>query len=222
MNYHKRIKLEKARSKTIGQWSTTNKPNNYGNPGKKIVGNALTFGKMPGNGKFKVSSQSELYKVTTCYCQKCTDYLASLGVNVKTIPEEYGNILIELENNERPLVYDFKPRGSTPKPIAKGIIQILRALMADKKGPWTVKPFWFTTCNCTKKAVRKGECKHGKWVKPGHWQVEHFDRLSKVEQQQVQPINSRLLPQEKSGFDDKLDFETSAQMNAEFEKRFSK
>lgn len=221
MNYHRRIKLDKARAKVMGQWSTTNQKGQLGKVGKNSRGNPLTYGRLPGNGTETFWSQSELYLIEPCFCERCTKFLKeNYGIKAEW-QSEPQSVLVELESDEKFLTYDFRERGSTVVPRARGIIKILRALQADTKGPWTTKPFWFTTCNCTKKQVRKGECKHGKLVKPGHWQIEKFDQLTRVEQWQAKPVNAKVIHPEKSPYDDKIDFESRAQMNAEFEKRFS-
>lgn len=205
MNYHKRIKMEKARIKA--KWSTTNKPNDYGNPGKKIVGNPIPYDRLPGNnGNFKFFSQSELYLVTPCYCPRCTDFWQKeYGITIGQIDLGPNQLLVELTSKEKVLVYDFEPRGTAKVPRAKGLMQILMALMADKKSAWSNKPFMFL----------------GRLVRPGHWQVEHFDRFTRIEQQKLKPKNAKTIKTEGSLYDNKLDFESKAQMNAEFEKRFS-
>lgn len=202
MNYHRRIKLEKARKKA--SWSSTNKPNDYGNPGKKMAGNPLPYGKLPGNGQEKFWSQSELYLVEACFCPRCTEYLKSRGIEAE-ITYEPVKMVVELESDERFLEYEFRERGSTQVPRAKGIWKILRALMADKKGPWTNKQFMM----------------NGKLIRPPvHWSLEKFDHLTGTEQALASPINAMNIKTEKSLFDDKLDFESRAQLNREFEKRF--
>ena len=117
---------------------------------------------------------------------------------------DFGECFIELHSNyQSELVIEFMWTGYAQVPKAFGIIKLLRMLMADVKGPWTKAPFWF----------------NGRKVKPGStgWKIEKFDRLKKGEITLTRPV----IKAEPTPYDDKLGFEDKAQMNAEFEKRFS-
>ena len=198
MNYHDKRNKKRSKLGIKSDWSVDK-------PGLKVTGRPISYGRLPGNEQDRFYSQSELYLVEPCFCERCTKFLKeNYGIKAEWTNEPIS-ILVELESDEKFLEYEFEPRGSHKWNSRKGIVKLLRMLQADVKGPWTTKPFMFL----------------GRLVRPGHWQIERFDRLTRKEQQQAKPINARTLQKEKSGFDDKLGFEDKAQMNREFEKRFA-
>lgn len=196
MNYHKAKKMKKP-------WQVIRSDHSHSRPGQDSRGNPIPYGRLPGNDQDRFYSQSELYLVTVCNCELCTKFwLENYGIKPDQAYES-GEYLLELTSDEKFLTYQFMGRGYANVPRAKGLTRILRALQADTKGPWTKRPFWF----------------NGRMVKPGHWKIEKFDRLSRKEISLTRPVVK--VQKHALDYDDKIDFESRAQMNAEFEKRFS-
>jgi len=133
----------------------------------------------------------------------------------------------------------FEGKAEHAVGYAKGIMQIIRELGQDYKSPWTRRAF-IVNRKENGKYFYKGETHKknddGKWkavklgkgdvvVRPGDkaWQIKSFEYMTKVERERpiiAGKVGEAAEKVQGSGYDNKLAFEDSSLMSADFAARF--